>query len=156
MANTIYLDTTCPFCGETRSIMVYEDDYAAWQQGALTQVAFPYLCAEDRESLISGICPHCWDKMFGEKSEDEDISIPEPEDEDEDDYDPEDWDDDEEDEEDALISSQELLNVLVAHGHIQANRIASNVYEVTDIDGETWSTTIIFNSYGDVIDYTGA
>lgn len=57
--------TTCPFCGHANFIDVNEDDYLDWQDGKLAQKAFPYLPADERERLISGICPTCWDKMFG-------------------------------------------------------------------------------------------
>lgn len=65
----IYLEATCPLCNHTNSIMVYADDYYAWQNGTLIQDAFPYLSPDDREMLISGICPFCWEKMFGEEEE---------------------------------------------------------------------------------------
>lgn len=61
----INLIVTCPFCGVESVISVFEDDYLAWEQGALVQDAFPYLSADDREMLISGICPTCWEKTFG-------------------------------------------------------------------------------------------
>jgi hypothetical protein len=46
-------------------VFVNEADYWDWQDGALAQDAFPYLSADDRELLISGICPTCWEKSFG-------------------------------------------------------------------------------------------
>ena len=57
--------TRCPFCGRGNEVEVNEMDYLDWEGGELAQVAFPYLSAEEREMLISGICPTCWDKMFG-------------------------------------------------------------------------------------------
>jgi hypothetical protein len=57
--------TRCPFCGKGNFVEVNEDDYDDWCDGTLAQVAFPYLSANEREALISGICPTCWDKMFG-------------------------------------------------------------------------------------------
>jgi len=60
MIKMITLITTCPFCGRENSINVCEEDYSAWQNGALVQDAFPYLLADEREMLISGICPTCW------------------------------------------------------------------------------------------------
>lgn len=72
--------TFCPFCGGVNEVPVNEDDYWDWQDGALVQDAFPYLSADEREMLISGVCPKCWEKAFGEYGE---------EDEDE-----EDWEDD--------------------------------------------------------------
>lgn len=61
----IYLDVKCVFCGKPHFIMVYGDDFTAWQNGKHAQDAFPYLSVNDREMLISGCCSQCWDKMFG-------------------------------------------------------------------------------------------
>ena len=61
----IVLATECPFCGCENKITVNEADYRSWRDGELAQIAFPYLSADDREMLISGICPTCWDEMFG-------------------------------------------------------------------------------------------
>lgn len=57
--------TSCPCCGKANEIEVNEMDYFDWDDGELVQDAFPYLSAEEREMLISGICPTCWNKMFG-------------------------------------------------------------------------------------------
>jgi len=61
----------CPFCGGATKVEVNEKDYWDWQDGELVQVAFPYLSADEREALISGICSTCWDKMFGSFDEEE-------------------------------------------------------------------------------------
>ena len=61
--------TTCPFCGRANEVAVNEEDYWDWDDGALVQNAFPYLSADEREMLISGICPKCWDKMFEEEED---------------------------------------------------------------------------------------
>ena len=65
------VSTRCPFCGKKQEVLVNEKDYILWQDGELAQIAFPYLTAEEREILISGICPQCWNDMFGQ-DEDED------------------------------------------------------------------------------------
>lgn len=57
--------TECPFCHKANEVEVNEMDYWDWQDGALAQDAFPYLSTDERELLISGICPKCWDDMFG-------------------------------------------------------------------------------------------
>lgn len=57
--------TRCPFCGRGNKVEVNEIDYLDWDNGMHAQDAFPYLSAEEREMLISGICPTCWEKMFG-------------------------------------------------------------------------------------------
>lgn len=62
--------TECPFCGHANFVEVNEDDYLDWQDGKLAQDAFPYLSADEREMLISGICPTCWDGMFGGEDDD--------------------------------------------------------------------------------------
>jgi len=59
------IETNCPMCGETHLITVPIEGYARWQNGACIQDAMPELSADDREMLISGICPRCWDDMFG-------------------------------------------------------------------------------------------
>ncbi len=63
--------TACPFCGHANEVEVNEIDYLDWQDGMLVQDAFPYLSANEREKLISGICPTCWDKMFPHKEDEE-------------------------------------------------------------------------------------
>ena len=64
--------TVCPFCGESHDVKVNEMDYLDWQDGKLVQDAFPYLDANEREMLISGICPTCWNTTFGDDEEEED------------------------------------------------------------------------------------
>jgi len=59
--------TTCPFCGHANFVEVNEDDYLDWQDGELVQNAFHYLSANEREMLISGICPTCWENTFGDE-----------------------------------------------------------------------------------------
>lgn len=56
----------CPFCGEQKIIKVPAEGYFAWQSGECIQNALPNLSADDREMLISGICPKCWEQTFGE------------------------------------------------------------------------------------------
>ena len=65
--NKISIQVPCAQCGEIHTIRVYYDDWQAWRSGEkLVQEAFPYLSAENRELLISRICPKCWDEMFGQ------------------------------------------------------------------------------------------
>lgn len=67
----LYIETTCPICHETHSIMVFADDYLHWKHGVEAQDAFEYLSADDREMLISGICPKCWDDLFADEDEED-------------------------------------------------------------------------------------
>lgn len=60
------ISITCPVCGEKHLIFANVEDFLSWDEGALVQDAFPYLSPNEREMLISGICPDCWDRLFGE------------------------------------------------------------------------------------------
>lgn len=50
----------CPLCGEKNIIRVNSSDYDRWKNGELIQRCFPYLSSDERELLITGICPKCW------------------------------------------------------------------------------------------------
>lgn len=65
------LIAVCPFCGAETEIAVSASDYLNWKNGELVQNAFPYLSADEREALISGICSTCWDDMFSSSEEEE-------------------------------------------------------------------------------------
>lgn len=58
------LSTTCPICKTETEIAVSASDYLEWVEGKSAQDAFPYLSANEREAIISGICSKCWDNMF--------------------------------------------------------------------------------------------
>jgi hypothetical protein len=63
----ITLVKTCPCCGNEHQIMVNEDAYIAgveaYRNGAKIQDAFPSFTPDEREFLLTGICPKCWDNM---------------------------------------------------------------------------------------------
>ena len=65
----ITIATSCPFCHDISLIEVNEDDFNRWEEGEHTQDVFPYLSASDRERLITGICPECWERMFPAEEE---------------------------------------------------------------------------------------
>lgn len=56
------LNSTCPFCGFTRQrdLPVTDEQLDAWQKGALIQDAMPQLDPDEREFVLTGICPDCW------------------------------------------------------------------------------------------------
>lgn len=59
---------TCPLCGKVQVIIVDAEPYSKWRRGELMiQHALPDLTPDQREILLSGICPECWDKAFGEE-----------------------------------------------------------------------------------------
>lgn len=63
--------TECPWCGEEHEVEVPFESYLAWQSGESIQVAMPQLSANEREMLISGVCPECWKKAFSYEEEDD-------------------------------------------------------------------------------------
>ena len=62
----IDIEITCPFCGTDHAGEVDLAKFEAWQNGELIQNAMPDLTFTEREQLISGLCPKCQVKAFGE------------------------------------------------------------------------------------------
>lgn len=60
-----------PNCGKIFTIPVPESERQAWVDGALIQDAMPSLGHDDRELLLSGTCPTCWDAMVAVELKDE-------------------------------------------------------------------------------------
>lgn len=58
--STRTINRRCPFCGSPAQITVDESEYQTWLAGTPAQSAFPDLTPNQRERLISGICPACW------------------------------------------------------------------------------------------------
>lgn len=68
----VEVETYCPLCHTAHIIKVEESDYLDWCDGKATIEAFPYLNADDREMLITGVCPKCWAEMsYDDDYEDE-------------------------------------------------------------------------------------
>lgn len=57
--------------GREFSIVAHLSDVNRWVNGELIQVAFPYLSADQREILKTGIDSESWDRMFPALVEDE-------------------------------------------------------------------------------------
>lgn len=55
----------CVLCGKVSMVEVPEAGYDKWQSGAMIQDAMPELSSDDRELLISGTDPECWNKLYG-------------------------------------------------------------------------------------------
>ena len=64
LVHDISMDIECIRCKKVTSLSVNPDDYHRWQQGELIQNAMPYLSADEREILISGICGKCYDAIY--------------------------------------------------------------------------------------------
>jgi len=66
------ITVTCPpcfLCGKSGQVKVIETQFRAWQAGELIQRAMPEMTVDDREMLISGTHPACWDAMMEEEED---------------------------------------------------------------------------------------
>jgi hypothetical protein len=54
----------CQFCGLSAEILVDSEALAKYERGAFVQDAFPAMPPEQRELLISGTHPGCWDRYM--------------------------------------------------------------------------------------------
>jgi hypothetical protein len=61
----------CLGCGQTTWFTMTEEQHRFWKQGVHIQNIFPDWSAEDREMLISGTCPSCWEEMWAEEEEED-------------------------------------------------------------------------------------
>jgi hypothetical protein len=65
----------CIHCGESSVLEVEESQWQRRQAGELVQRAFPDMAPADREMLITGTHPACWEAIFkGPDAEDDDLS----------------------------------------------------------------------------------
>lgn len=65
--STKIIKINCRVCNRAFSLLVPTRGLKLWASGqAKIQDALPDLSANERELLISQVCPDCWDKMWGE------------------------------------------------------------------------------------------
>jgi hypothetical protein len=57
----------CPHCLQDAVVVVTTNDFNRWVNGELAQRAFPEMKPEDREMLISGVHPKCWEELYPEE-----------------------------------------------------------------------------------------
>ena len=68
----LLLERKCPFSGTLNTMELplthreYDRGIAKWENGALIQVAFPTLTADQREFIKTGITPNTWHSVFAE------------------------------------------------------------------------------------------
>lgn len=70
----VCLEIACTCCGIEHLIGTSLTGYMSWRSGAFVQEAFREVPKEYREMFISGTCPECWDRMFG-NDDDEDYTL---------------------------------------------------------------------------------
>jgi hypothetical protein len=60
----------CPHCGEKGVITTTKENWnmgiAIYEKGAFIQDAFPTLTAGEREQLMTGTHPECWNEIFSD------------------------------------------------------------------------------------------
>ena len=64
LAMTAVVAVPCRLCNEVTDLTVNVEGFVTWQGGELIQKALPELDEDQRELLISGTCPTCWNEMF--------------------------------------------------------------------------------------------
>lgn len=63
-SGVVTLTIQCPSCKLEQKMNVLASRYDRWNRGELIQNVFPYMSADQRELLITGICKVCWDLTF--------------------------------------------------------------------------------------------
>ena len=63
----------CPMCGKDNYVTVKESDYLKHCENPRASIVdiYPYLSADDRELMISGVCSECWDILFPDEEEED-------------------------------------------------------------------------------------
>lgn len=69
MSTTKFTTKPCQVCSETSEFELDTEKLRQWEGGAFAQDVFPEMSAAEREQLISGTHPACWDELFGEEDE---------------------------------------------------------------------------------------
>ena len=65
--STIAVETRpCQMCGKTSVVRLDEEKFNRWRQGEHIQNVWPEMSADNREVLISGTHPACWDRLFAD------------------------------------------------------------------------------------------
>lgn len=62
--STIEIETQCPSCADKHTVTVDRQGYSNWMQGQLIQDALSNVSVDDRERLMTGICPSCWEHLM--------------------------------------------------------------------------------------------
>lgn len=70
----MHFTRTCVFDGVTREMVLdcseaeFKEGWVQWQaEGRVIQDAFPFLSADEREFILTGMTPDMWDRMVGEE-----------------------------------------------------------------------------------------
>jgi len=69
MMVVVYTDP-CLGCGASATFVMTEEQFFRYQSGEPVQHVFPNWSDDDREMLVSGTCPTCFEETFPEEEED--------------------------------------------------------------------------------------
>jgi len=65
ITDTVKVDTApCFLCGKSGQVEMLVHHYLEWQNGGLINMVCPEMPAEQREMLISGTHPECWNTLY--------------------------------------------------------------------------------------------
>ena len=62
-----HIGVHCPQCGRITELPITEERLLSWDGKERIQNYFTELTPSQRELILTGICPKCWDEMFKEK-----------------------------------------------------------------------------------------
>lgn len=60
----------CRYCDQPQTVCVPRDGYLRYLKGDYVQDALGMLPMDQRELLVSGTCDECWQRIFGDDSDD--------------------------------------------------------------------------------------
>ena len=67
---SVTITCRCPLCGKVSTVTCTENQWYAYEDGALAQEAFAELDLHTRETIISGMCLPCQESFFTEEEDD--------------------------------------------------------------------------------------
>lgn len=59
--NQLVVQTKCPECGLVNCVIVDAFGWNKWLQDTFIQNAMPELTKSEKNTLVTGFCPPCWD-----------------------------------------------------------------------------------------------
>jgi hypothetical protein len=72
MAQFVRYETrACCMCGKSSVMDLEQAAFVAWKAGVYVQDAFPMFTPDQREVLITGTHPECWDALFPDEESSE-------------------------------------------------------------------------------------
>lgn len=70
MTVRVFQTPACPHCHKTSEVGLDFKDVERWQGGELIQRVWPEMTPAERELLMTGTHPDCWNEMFSGAAKD--------------------------------------------------------------------------------------